>query len=391
MASARIELTAGDDDDSRRRKQRRGMHALIVLGGLVALALAGPKPPDKPALHLSPGIADFGSHEVGSESTAVVTLSNATKAPFVLAGIVAEGADTRNDFRIDATKCRRIDAGANCSATVLFTPRADGPQSANFRVIDAANAASETIVVRGMGTKSVPPPIVAPPIVAPPIVAPSEPQTPAPVEPPPTPTPTPAPKPNVTPKPRPQPQPAPISSVPTTVPTATEPPPESPAPTETTPTTETTAPTEPSAPPQQATTTTAAPERDHTKDTLKKLGRIALGIGLGAVIAHNAGGHDHGSNPRQPTDRRIDVQQIRNTVTVTNVGKDDVTITSVTISGYGTPENNCRTLSAGQRCSIWLPKVDQGRDMQGVVTQRTPGGATLIIDSNAGRRTLALR
>src|SRR6185436_7557737 len=134
MSLARIELTADGDDDSRRRRKQR-IKALAVMAGLVALAFstepaAEPRPEPGPALRHTPAVADFGSRDIGSASKAEVTLSNATKTTFVVAGIVAQGVATQDEFRIDATRCAQIDPGANCTATVSFTPHAAGPQSA---------------------------------------------------------------------------------------------------------------------------------------------------------------------------------------------------------------------------------------------------------------------
>jgi hypothetical protein len=369
MASAHVELIVEDDDDSRRR--RRNIKALVVVAGLIALSFAAPESNDGPALRLTPGVADFGSHDVGSASTAEVTLRNATKEPFVVAGIMAEGSATQDDFRIDATRCGRIDAGANCTATVSFTPHAAGPQSAKFRIVDGSNAASETIVAQGVGTEKVqssPPPVPQP--VAMPKPEPSG-----------RPAFSPAAglKPSLpTTKPTPKPQPPQITET-----TATEAPPEITQTTVTTETTETAETTATEAPP---TTTTTAPERNHAKDTWKKIGRVAAGIAIGALIAHNNSHHDQAAS----TDRRIDVSPRTlstggraNIVTVTNVGKDEVTINSVTFGGQGASlfgqQNDCRTLAAGQKCHIWVSMKEQSNV-----------GATLMIESNAGRATVDL-
>src|SRR5262249_52995364 len=156
MAFARIELTPVTEDESRRRRdQRRGIKALLILTTLIALVSASPDPEAMPrpeaAIHLTPDVTEFGAQEVGTSSSKRVTLTSAK--PFVIAGIVAEGAATQSDFRVDASKCATIEPGTDCLAVVSFTPHAAGAQSAKFRIVDAANATSETFLARGTGTE----------------------------------------------------------------------------------------------------------------------------------------------------------------------------------------------------------------------------------------------
>src|SRR5437016_1003412 len=162
MPIVRVELTAiGNDDESRRRRQRRSVKALIVLAGLVTLAFAAPSPETNPgpAMRLTPAVTDFGSQDVGTPSAKVITLSNAATKPFVISGIMAEGAMTQSDFSVDASRCGRIDPGTDCLALVSFTPHASGDQSAKFRIVDASNATSQTIIAHGTGTE---PPVPVP-------------------------------------------------------------------------------------------------------------------------------------------------------------------------------------------------------------------------------------
>src|SRR5437660_6534267 len=290
MAIVRIELTAGDDDD-RRRRQQRTAKALIILAGLIVLAFAAPEPAPKPdpVLRLAPLVTDFGSQNVGSPSAKIVLLHNAEPAPFVIAGIVAEG-PTQGDFSVDAARCRRIEPGADCLAVVSFNPRAAGSQSATFHIAGAANATSQTFVARGVGTELfIPPP--------PPPQPPRPPAQPVVVQPPPPPPP-------------PTPEPQPVQTItPPTPPTETVPVEETTTTADDTTTEEAPAATSTEAPATRTTTTEASPakERDHTKDALKRLGRIAGALVIGGIIAHET----HGHADRQPSDpqtqRRIDV------------------------------------------------------------------------------------
>lgn len=155
--------------------------------------------------------------------------------------------------------------------------------------------------------------------------------------------------------------------------------------------------TKPEAPP---TTTTQEPSR--RKETAKKIGAVFGTLLLGAVIAHQTRGHnDHNA------DRRIDVSPrsltvqgnsklntdtgFRNAfqgrasiVTVTNVGKDDVTIGSIEFAGRGAnqfrQQNNCGKLAPNQKCQISVLLADQAINVR----------ATLIVNSNGGRGTVDL-
>src|SRR5262249_29122697 len=141
---------------------------LVILAGLIVLAFAAPEP-RKPLLGLAPQVTDFGTQDIGSASEKVVTLHNTEQTPFLVAGIMAEGL-TQGDFSVDAARCVRIEPGADCRAVVSFNPRATGSQSATFRIVDAANATSQTFVARGVGTQAAPPP--PPPNLTPPPPAP---------------------------------------------------------------------------------------------------------------------------------------------------------------------------------------------------------------------------
>src|SRR5215218_6705101 len=104
MPAAHLDLTAvSEDEERRRREQRRGLKALAVIGGLALLAFAGREP--EPALRLHGAAADFGTQQVGSSATRPVALRNTTDAPFVVAGIVTEGAVVDSDFNVDMTRC----------------------------------------------------------------------------------------------------------------------------------------------------------------------------------------------------------------------------------------------------------------------------------------------
>jgi hypothetical protein len=392
MTTLRVELTPDDDDRSRRRRdQRNGVKALLILAGLIALAFAAPEPNGvpEPAMHLTPSVTDFGVQDVGAPSAKVVTLSNAADKPFVISGIVAEGASSQSDFSVDATRCTRLEPGSDCIAVVSFTPHAPGAQSAKFRIVDASNASSETIVARGAGIEPVrkvvspvePPPPPTTPLPAP---APAPAPLPQPVAPPsvaPQPV---VPQPVVPQPPRVNPQPGVPQPPPVTAPKeepAPDPEPEKPI---------VQPQPEPAPAPQPPpATTTTAPERNKTKDTLKKIGRVALGVAIGAIIANNTGGHGHHDGQQQSAECRIEVSPGMlkvtegNTVTVRNRCKNAVAINSIQVADDSdhlfTLKNACAaTLAPGKECSVYIyssyPNVR----------------ATLVVDSSGGRKTVDL-
>jgi Abnormal spindle-like microcephaly-assoc'd, ASPM-SPD-2-Hydin len=388
MASARIDLIAvGDDDESRRRERRGGAKALAVLAGLVLLAFAERQP--EPALRLDGGATDFGARQVGQRATEPIRLRNATDEPFIVAGIVAEGTASQQNFSVDMTRCGTIAPGTDCVASVSFAPYEVGPQSAKFRVIDASNEASQTIVVRGTGV--IPPPSL--PAV------------------PPQPEPQPEPEPQPQPVSQPEPEPTPIEPTPPVV--INTPPPApvlvpvpkvepAPKPEEPAPEPE----SEPEPDPvievpvqdtqQPIPEPVPQPKPEEKKESgfkrfLKKAAPVAIPLIVGAVIANN---QDKGNNESQKK-RRIEVsprsvetssagRYQASVVTVTNVGTERVTIRSITLRGSEVfaQRNECEghPLAPGQSCRITVGPVHPGMS----------GAATLVIDSDAGRETVSV-
>jgi hypothetical protein len=398
MTTAHIDLTAIGDDESRRRRHQRGAKTLIVLAGLLLLAFAGHDP--EPVLRLNGGATDFGSRIVGTRSSTQVGLRNAARTPFVVESIVAEGASIQ-DFSIDVTRCGRILPGALCTATVSFSPHVAGRQSAKFRIVDASNDRSETIVIQGAGmfqSKPVSVPTqtpiasAAPPVLPAGIVPPPPAPSPVPVTPPPIhPTP-PASRPPATqivvPMPPENETPAtPTPSVPPVVVTetrATEPPAKV---------------VETKTPDAPAETTTREPSR--TSERFKRFAAVAIPLIATAVLANQNRGHgDHNA------DRRIDVsprslmlrsnpngvttnsemQSSQNIVTVTNVGRDSITIGSIEFAGgsagvFG-KRTDCekRTLAPKAQCRISVALVQWVREAR----------STLVVNSDGGRITVDL-
>jgi hypothetical protein len=152
-------------------------------------------------------------------------------------------------------------------------------------------------------------------------------------------------------------------------------------------------------------TTTREPSR--TKERFKRFAAVAIPLIATAVIANQNHGHnDHNA------DRRIDVsprslmlgsnrgpattnnyettnyqtQASPNIVTVTNVGRDSVTISSIEFAGGSAgafrKQTDCerRTLAPKAQCRISVTLVESGRGAH----------STLIVNSDGGRATVDL-
>lgn|SRR5437764_2532394 len=415
MNTGRIEFTSIDEDDERRRRdRRRGIRALVILAGLGLLAFAGREP--EPVLRVAAGATDFGPQLVDTHASRSVSIRNTTREPFVVAGIVAEGTAI-HDFGIDAQRCGRIDPDAECVATISFAPHDVGPQSATFRIVDGSNATSETIVIRGTGMPPAPPPQKDGAVIVPPPPPPQPPPPPPPPTPAPVPLPAPAPAPVPAPVPKPVHVPSPASvppAAPVSKPSAPEPksgditvpmPPEEPAPSTTAPEVAPTAkPAEPEEPPkvekpavdpppvEPAPSVTKPKDDSHKNDTVKKFLRVLAGVAAAGVIAKQA--HDHGGD-RHQADRRIEVTPraltfqpagkrsvyTAQTVTVTNVGKDDVTITSIQLASNAfRQQGECagQKLAPRQQCRIGVSLIEPVNGAH----------ATLVVNSDAGSTTV---
>jgi phosphatidylethanolamine-binding protein (PEBP) family uncharacterized protein len=107
----------------------------------------------QPRVSLTPESLDFGEQRVGTRSASQpVTLSNTGTAPLHLTSISITGAD-RSDFAQTNTCGARVAAGANCTLSVTFKPRAAGSRTGAVTITDDAPNSPQTVALSGNGTQ----------------------------------------------------------------------------------------------------------------------------------------------------------------------------------------------------------------------------------------------
>jgi hypothetical protein len=103
-----------------------------------------------PAVTLSPGSLNFGNVNVGSLSAPqTVTLSNTGNATLDISSVTASG-----NFVVDNFCQSTLAAGNTCPITVLFKPASGGTQSGVLSVADNALGSPQTVSLTGVGLTS---------------------------------------------------------------------------------------------------------------------------------------------------------------------------------------------------------------------------------------------
>jgi hypothetical protein len=109
-----------------------------------------------PAVTTTGGIADFGSLDVGLNSTPQsLTLTNSGTAPLSILGV-----STTGDFAATTTCPASLAPSASCGVLVSFKPTAAGSRTGFLTIID--NAASGEVVLALSGTATAPTLTIAP-------------------------------------------------------------------------------------------------------------------------------------------------------------------------------------------------------------------------------------
>jgi hypothetical protein len=127
--------------------------ALLVIGIWVACgggSPGNPAPALAPQVTLSPTSLTFGQVNVGSSSTAQVTLSNTGNAPLSMGGVGINGTDAP-DFTPGSNCGTSVGVGANCEVSVKFAPSGTGSRNALLEVFDNANDSPQTATLTGTG------------------------------------------------------------------------------------------------------------------------------------------------------------------------------------------------------------------------------------------------
>lgn len=141
--------------------------AAVVGDAAQSLAVASNAPDSPATLHLlargtqavlsiAPGLHDFGTRAVGSQTQAPISLSNTGNAPL---GIDAVGAGS-GPFQVAAADCPAppfiLPEGATCNLSATFAPVAKGLFEANVALAHTADAGPASFTLRGRGAPSAP-------------------------------------------------------------------------------------------------------------------------------------------------------------------------------------------------------------------------------------------
>ena len=110
------------------------------------VALTGSGTATAPEIDVATAPLDLGTANVGESTTADLTISNVGDADLVISGLTASG-----DFSV-ASDCGTVAPAASCTATVTFTPSADGAASGTLSIAsNDEDEASIDIALSGAG------------------------------------------------------------------------------------------------------------------------------------------------------------------------------------------------------------------------------------------------
>jgi uncharacterized Zn-binding protein involved in type VI secretion len=115
------------------------------------IALSGTGTP-APITQISPTFLGFGSQEIG-QSTApmLITITDAGTVPLNFTSIRIDGTNAA-DYGQTNTCGSSIAAGASCTISVTFTPRAQGSRTATVSITDNARSPEQDISLGGTGS-----------------------------------------------------------------------------------------------------------------------------------------------------------------------------------------------------------------------------------------------
>jgi hypothetical protein len=100
---------------------------------------------------VSPLTLSFGTVIVGTTSTAKsVTVTNNMKTTLTVSAIGFTGADPA-DFAQTNTCGSSLGAGAQCTVSVTFTPKAAGARTATLSITDTASTSPQSVSLTGTG------------------------------------------------------------------------------------------------------------------------------------------------------------------------------------------------------------------------------------------------
>lgn len=100
---------------------------------------------------VAPGSLNFGTVKVGTTSAAkTVTVTNNQKTALTITSVGFNGPDA-SDYAETNTCGSSLAAGAKCTVSVTFTPKATGSRPANLLVADSATTSPQKVKIAGTG------------------------------------------------------------------------------------------------------------------------------------------------------------------------------------------------------------------------------------------------
>ncbi|MFN8125723.1 MAG: fibronectin type III domain-containing protein [Candidatus Nanopelagicales bacterium] len=131
--------------------------APFAIAGLVALATVGPARATGPEVSLTPTSLDYGTQQVGSDSSDyLITVTNTgdSDVSFGPSAVTLAGAGSGN-FRLRGELCssRTLSVGMSCAVYVGFHPEALGLTTARLVVASDAAGSPDSVPLRGTGIR----------------------------------------------------------------------------------------------------------------------------------------------------------------------------------------------------------------------------------------------
>jgi hypothetical protein len=106
------------------------------------------------AIKLSPGSLNFGTQKVGSKSKSqTVTATNVGSAAVEFSNVLITGEEGEDFSQTNTCLTEALQAGASCTATVIFSPTTTGPRSASltFPLKNQHPASPQPVTLTGVG------------------------------------------------------------------------------------------------------------------------------------------------------------------------------------------------------------------------------------------------
>jgi hypothetical protein len=103
-----------------------------------------------PQATFTPSKLTFASQKVGTTAQTTVQLTNSGNTSLTLSGMSLQGSNS-GDFGYSPNCPASLNAGASCTISVSFTPKATGNRSANLNVLTNTRSGSQQLPLSGTG------------------------------------------------------------------------------------------------------------------------------------------------------------------------------------------------------------------------------------------------